>query len=264
MRARIIDTCISEIRNEHLDGLLSRIATTTFPETYRVMLSFCIRTDSLKAAMLSTLESGNTYAFKTLLRCLCEHYLEFLYIWVRFTLEKSDAAATEYDRFCGAHELQDGLDILTAAAAGSLVSRNVPLDFRTLIETHYPDVARLGSEALAHRAEQFRCRSIVEFLARADSGVSPDELPLLDRVIPTLALPTTFDKEGPYMGIGHADELELGTLQDSVDDAELVVALPAIVFMFTALAISREYPEHEDIAPSICASIERSALESRC
>jgi predicted GNAT superfamily acetyltransferase len=260
VQARTIDIHICGIVNEHLDALSSRLTTTAYPDTYRAMLSLFVRTNSLKAAMLDSLESDNTYASRTLLRCLCEHYLKFLYIWVRFTHERSDAAAREYYRFCDAHELQEGLDVLTAA--GTLVSKTVSQDLRKVIETQYPDVAMLGSDALAHRVDQFHCRSIVEFLARNDSGVSPDELPLLDRVIPTWALLARGGRGGPCMDVDSPDASALGTLQASVEDASLVVALPAIVFMFTALAISREYPEHADIAPTICALIERSALES--
>jgi hypothetical protein len=43
---------------------------------------------------------------------------------------------------------------------------------------------------------------------------------------------------------------------------QVVIALPAIVFMFTALAISSEYLKHADIAPTICALIERPTLKS--
>ncbi|SDF79157.1 hypothetical protein [Massilia phosphatilytica] len=259
MRARTIDTHISNIVDEHLQVLSSRIATTTYPDTYRAMLSFCVRTNSLKAAMLDTLESNNAYTFKTLLRVLCEHYLQFLQLWVRFTLEKSDVAAADHSRFCGARALQEGLDVL--AAAGSLVPTTARQACRTLIEAQYYNVARSGSEAFARRADEFRSSSIVEFLARDHAGISPDELPLLDRVIPTFALLAPLGRGGHYMDIGRLDAVELATFHSRVADAEFVIALPAIVFMFTALAISREYPEHVEIAPTICALIERFPLK---
>ncbi|KGF80198.1 hypothetical protein IA69_19560 [Massilia sp. JS1662] len=260
MRARTIDTHISNIIDEHLKVLSSRIATTTYPDTYRTMLSFCARTNSLKAAMLDTLESGNAYAFKTLLRALCEHYLQFLQIWVRFTLEKSDVAAADHSRFCGARALQEGLDVL--AVADPLVPATARQACRTLIEARYHNVVRSGSEAFAHRADQFRGSSIVEFLARDHAGISPDELPLLDRAIPTFALLAPLGRGGPYPDVDGLAPLELEAFRAPIDDAEFVVALPAIIFMFTALAISREYPEHADIAPTICALIERFGLES--
>lgn len=259
MQARTIDTRINGIVNEHLDALSNRLATTTFPETYRAMLSLYGRTNSLKAAALDTLESGNTYASRTLQRCLCEHYLRFLYIWVRFTLEKSDAAAADYYRFCDTQVVEEGLDILTVAAP--LVSTTALRDYRALIAAHSTNFGILGGDARAHQADHFRCRSIVELLARDDSGLSPDELPLLDRVIPTLVLLAPFARGGPDMEVDRLRAPELDTLQVSVDDEEFVVALPASVFMLTALAISREYPEHQDIAPTICALIERSAFE---
>ena len=259
MRARTIDTHISNIVDEHLKVLSSRIATTTYPDTYRAMLSFCARTNSLKVAMLDTLESGNAYTFATLLRALCEHYLQFLQLWVRFTLEKSDVAAVDHSRFCGARALQEGLDVL--AAVGPLVPATARQACRTLIEAQYQNVAPPGSEAFAHRADEFRSSPIVEFLARDHAGISPGELPLLDRVIPTFALLAPLGRGGHYMDVGSLDAVELATFPAPVDNAEFVVALPAIVFMFTALAISREYPEHLDIAPTICALIERFALK---
>jgi hypothetical protein len=185
---------------------------------------------------------------------LCEHYLQFLQIWGRFTLEKSDVAAADHGRFCGARALQEGLDVL--AAAGSLVPTTARQPCRTLIEARYHNVARSGSEAFEHRANQFRCSSIVEFLARDHAGISPDELPLLDRVIPTFAL------LAPFGHAGADTDLEVSELDRLGGSTELVVVLPAVVFMFTALAISREYPEHADIAPAICMLIERLAFES--
>jgi hypothetical protein len=174
-------------------------------------------------------------------------------------LEKSDVAAADYYRYCDAHELRDSLDILTAA--GSLVSKTVPLDFRAMIETRYPDVAKLGSGTLALGTNQFRCRAIIENLARAGSGISPDELPLLDRVIPTFAVLAPLGRGGPYTDVESLDALELEPSCNPANDAAFVVALPATMFMFTALAISREYPEHAEIAPTVCAVIERFALE---
>lgn len=254
MRARTIDTHISTIVDKHFEVLSSRIATTTYPDTYRAMLSFCARTNRLKVAMLDTLESGNAYTFKTLLRALCEHYLQFLQLWVRFTLEKSDVAAADHSRFCGARALQEGLDVLAAAA--SLVPTTARQACRTLIEAQYHNVARPGSEAFAHRADEFRCSSIVEFLARDHAGISPAELPLLDRVIPTFAQLAPFSHADPDT------DFEVSELDRPGGSTELVVVLPAVMFMFTALAISREYPEHADIAPAICMLIERFAFES--
>jgi hypothetical protein len=259
MHARTIDTLINGIANEHLDALSGRLATTNFPATYRALLSLYVRTDSLKTAILDTHDSGNIYASKTLLRCLCEHYLKFLYIWARFTLEKSDAAATDYSRYCDADELREGLDILSAA--GSLVSKTVAPGFRTMIETRYPDVAKLGSGTLALGTDQFRCRAIIENLVRAGSGISPDELPLLDRVIPTFAVLALLGRGGPYSDVESLDALEHEASRDPANDAAFVVALPATVFMFTALAISREYPEHAEIAPTVCAVIEQFVLK---
>ena len=261
MQAHTIDTRSSGIFNEHLDALSSRVVTTTFPNTYRAMLSLYDRANSLKAAILESLSSGNTYSSRILLRCLCEHYLKFLYVWVRFTIEKSDAAGTDYDRFCDAQALQEGLDVL--AAAGPLISETAPRDYRSLIDAHYPAAATLGREILAHRADQFCYPSIVELLARDGSGVSPDELPLLDRVIVALVLLAPFGRGGPGMDLDRPSASEFGTLKSSINDAEFVVALPASMLMLTALAISREYHEHEDVAPTICALIERSAFEDQ-
>ena len=240
MQARTIDSRISTVVNEHLDALSNRIQTTAFPATYRAMLSSYAQTDSLKAAILDAHESGNTYASMTLRRCLCEHYLEFLYIWVRFTLEKSDAAAIEYRQVFSTHVLLEGLDIL--------------------VETYCPGIARAGSAARAHPAAEVHHRSIVELLARTDTGISPDDLPLLDRVIQTYVMLATFGEAESCMGSDRPVAWSLGRLNTPDDEMEFVVALPAVVFMFAALAIAREYPEHDEVAPTVCALIEQSIL----
>ncbi len=69
---------------------------TAFPQTYRAMFGFFVKTSALKTAMFDVVDSGNPYAFKALFRCYCEHYLKFTYIFVRFLRENSDDVGREY------------------------------------------------------------------------------------------------------------------------------------------------------------------------
>jgi len=64
--------------------------------------------------MFDMVESGNPYAFKAL-RCYCEHYLKFTYIFVRFLKENSDDVGREYFSYCGAIESRDYLNAVVLA-----------------------------------------------------------------------------------------------------------------------------------------------------
>lgn len=106
-----------ELITKHMPLLIETLGKTKFPSTYRAMLTFIVKTNSLKRAMFDMVESDNPYAFKLLFRCFCEHYLRFKYVFVRFVSEKTDTVGDDYYSFCGASEAIDYVSAVKAAEA---------------------------------------------------------------------------------------------------------------------------------------------------
>jgi hypothetical protein len=114
MHYREVDDAFFEVFRETSSIVFERIASTAYPATYRCLFTFCAKAGSLKTGMFECVDSNNPYAFKILFRCFCEHYLRFMYVWSRFTQEKSDQAGQDFYGFCGAAEAVDYANSLTA------------------------------------------------------------------------------------------------------------------------------------------------------
>jgi hypothetical protein len=116
--------------------------TTQFPQTYRALFGFCVKTGTLKTGLFDMVDSNNPYAFKALFRCYCEHYLKFTYIWVRFLQEKTDDVGREFFSFCGAVESRDYLKSIVVAEG--LLGNQIVGNVRAAIDNVYPGAAGLS------------------------------------------------------------------------------------------------------------------------
>src|SRR4051794_18721712 len=68
--------------------MFATVRSTKFPQTYRALFGFCVRTNALRTAMFDMSDSENPYAFNALFRCFCEHYLKFTYVLPPLTAER--------------------------------------------------------------------------------------------------------------------------------------------------------------------------------
>jgi len=90
MDYREADDQVFAIVEEHSADVFGAGFKTKFPQTLRAMSMFCAKANSLKTAMFDMVDSNNPYAFRVLYRSFCEHYLRFMYLWVRMSKEKTD------------------------------------------------------------------------------------------------------------------------------------------------------------------------------
>jgi hypothetical protein len=261
LRYRELDSSFLAIFGEHEDGLFRTVATTKFPQTYRAMLGFCIRTNSLKAAILDALDSDNTYAFRVMHRCLCEHYLKFLYIWARFTHERSDVFANDYYRFGSAKEMHEGVEALEAAEP--LLEAGSVEGLRKIVEGLYPESRKLERDVLDLQSDRFSCRSVLESLTNDDLLALVKSVPFLRHVIPTHVLLTPFVSAGPYTDIDMPGVSELQIRQECLEDVDVIVLVPAVMLMLTAVVISSEYPEHSSLGVKNYQLIKKSLAGGR-
>jgi len=230
-------------------ALFATIKTTGFPETYRAMFGFCAKTNSLKTAMFDMVESNNPYAFKALFRCYCEHYLKFTYLFVRFCREKSDAVGIEYFSYCGAIEARDYVAAISMAEG--LLGNSASADIEKMIAALYPRVADLSERQLEAASSQFKYRSILRFLSREVPGLLAKDHPFLASIVPSYAVLSSFVHGGPSADADMKTYSKPGALRACEDDAGLTVLMTATVLMFTAMAVSREFPAQGILAARV-------------
>jgi hypothetical protein len=226
--------------------MFGTLSATAFPQTYRAIFGFCAKTNALKTAMFDMIESNNPYAFNAIFRCFCDHYLKFTYIFFRFMRERSDEVGRDYYSFCGAIESRDYLNALQVAEA--LIGNEVIGDMRAAINSVYPDVQEVGTAELERASGKFRYRAILRYLSVEVPGAVSGSNTFLASIIPTFAELSSFVHGGP------SSDREMSTyaMSDAPstcrERAELAFLMAASVFMFTALAVSREFPEHGQAA----------------
>ncbi|MFS0755870.1 MULTISPECIES: DUF5677 domain-containing protein [Noviherbaspirillum] len=255
MHYRDADDEYFEVFKEYGSSLAEVIGRTDFPKTYRAMFGFCAKANSLKTAMFECVDTKNPYAFKVLFRCFCEHYLKFTYLWACFVKEKSDRVGSDYFSFCGAVEAQDY--VAAIAMAERLLGNEVVANTRNAIAEFYPDAAKLSARELKQLSGQFKYRTILRFLADERFAFVAKERPFLAQIVPTYALLSSFVHGGPYTDLEMANFSQPSVIAECESNAEVVMLMSATVFMFTAAAISREYPEFNGIAPKVNSIIKR-------
>lgn len=241
-------------------ALFATIKTTAFPETYRAMFGFCAKINSLKTAMFDMIESDNPYVFKALFRCYCEHYLKFLYLFVRFVLDKSDDVGAEYFSYCGAIEARDYATAISMAEG--LLGNAVVVNIAEVLAAMYPIAAQLSMSDVESASNQFRYRSILRYLSREVPGMIARERPFLAKIVPSYALLSSFVHGGPWTDVDMANYSKPEALGECARDAELVFLITASVFMFTAASVAREYPGLGRIAAQVKTIIGRFLSES--
>ncbi|MGJ7508893.1 hypothetical protein [Variovorax sp. GT1P44] len=183
MNYRDADDEFFAIVEEHGSEILGQAARSKFPETLRAMAMFVVKANSLKTAMFDVIDSDNPYAFRVLYRSFCEHYLKFMYLWVRLLKEKTDAVGTEYYSFCGALEAFEYGAALNASE--TLVGNKVAADFRDVVASLYPDCAALTKKELEAFSAKFKYRAILRYFAQPDVGFAH---PFLAAIVPAYAL----------------------------------------------------------------------------
>lgn len=240
---------------KHIPRMIGTLGKTKFPNTYRAMLTFVVRTNSLKTAMFDMVESNNPYAFKLLFRCFCEHYLRFKYVFVRFVSEKTDAAGDDYYSFCGAAEATDYVSAVKAAEA--LLGNAVVGDIRNALTQLYPRTEQMSARQIELESGKFKYRAILRFLSEAAPGMIAMERPFLAQIVPAYALLSSFVHGGPYADMEMFDFDKPEALEGCAEDAGLVFMMAASIFAFTAMAMSREFDDCGPVASELFARIKQ-------
>lgn len=253
------DDRLFSLLEKHGAALFETIKTTAFPHTYRAMFGFCARTNALKTSMFDMIDSDNPYAFNALFRCYCEHYLKFTYIFIRFLKERSDDVGNEYFSYCGATEAREYASAIVLMEG--LIGHAVVADVGKMLATLYPAVAQLSAAEVEAASGKFRYRSILRFIAR-ETPLLGKQQPALARIVPMYARLSSFVHGGPS---SEAEMYSYSTgepIEKCRQDVELVTLMTGSVLLFTALAVSREYPQFAGVAASISSTL-KDASDTR-
>ena len=255
MNYRDADDLYSSLLEQEAGAMFETVRTTSFPQTYSAMFAFCAHTNFLKTAMFDVVESENPYAFRVLYRCFCEHYLKFMYLFVRFAVEKSDAPGREYYSYCGAQEIRQYAAAVVEAE--SLVGSRVVAELDEFIANHFPDAAHLTAKELKRQSSKFEYRSILKFLSQHPRILGPENQ-VLAAIVPLYSELSSFVHGGPATLREFRGRSLDDAIQECTRDAELVFVMTGSVLMFTALAVGHEYPEHLKLAANVKAVIKRA------
>lgn len=253
MHYRQIDDDFFKVFQETSSQVFGCIADTSFPKTYKCFFTFCAKIGSLKTGMFECVDSNNPYAFKILFRCFCEHYLRFMYVWSRFTKEKSDQAGSDFYNFCGAAEAVDYVNSLTVTER--LLGKDTVVNAKKVVARLYPEVEHIGSAELKRRSGMFKYRSILRFLASEPYEFVAAERPFLAHIVPAYALLSSFVHGGPYADMEMLEFAQPHVLEECHSNAEVVVLMSASVYMLTAAAVAREHPAVGDVPAKINAAL---------
>jgi hypothetical protein len=117
----------------------------------------------------------------------------------------------------------------------------------------YPEVEHLSNAELERRSGMFKYRSILRFLASEPYEFVAAERPFLAHIVPAYALLSSFVHGGPYADLEMAEFAQPHVLEECHSNAEVVVLMSASVYMLTAAAVAREYPEVGDVAARVNA-----------
>lgn len=228
------------------ESMFAVVQESKFPKTYAAMFGFIVKCNALKTGMFETIDSNNPYAFRALLRCFCDHYLKFTYVWVRFLREKSDAVGQEYFSYCGAIEARDYLKALVESER--LLGRGLVSDYRRAIDRVYPSAREMSIKELEAASAKFRYRSILRFLADGEKALLGADAPFLASIVPVYAELSSFVHGGPWSDIAMQSFAKPEAIAKCEEEVCLVVQMAGSVFMITAMAVSREFPEYATLA----------------
>lgn len=218
-----------------------------FPNTYRAMLGFVVKLNSLKNAMYDMVETNNPYAFNAIFRCYCDHFLKLSYIFFRFLLEDSDAVGSDYFNACGSQELHDYLTAIRAARA--IVDPEEEAQLRKTFRNKYSHTT--VTKDLAATAAKFKYRAIIRYIAVEVPAAVSRETPFLALIIPRFAELSAFVHGGPHGDEDMANYGAPSAIADCRQELDLALAMTMSSLLFTSMAISREFGEFRELSSDI-------------
>ncbi|GEM_PF-1614167 len=157
------DDQIFKIFQENFGKLSDDVRTKSqYKSAIAVFTVFLMKSDFLKLGMIDLVGSLNIYSSKVIFRTLIEHYLKFLYIYLRTVEEKSDAISKEY---LDLSVLNEEVETLNAwkSVVEILGIKNEKNHFEN-VKQKFPEYKDCDSKILKQKILQFKHRNIIKYL----------------------------------------------------------------------------------------------------
>jgi hypothetical protein len=245
MDYREADKLMFSVIEECGESLAKTVHETKFPRTYSALLLLMTKAATLKMAMYDLLDELNIYPFKVVYRSFCEHYLKFLYIWYRFLDEKSDDVGRDYYTYCGVREILDFAKALKAAHG--ILGHDVIVKYSELVQKMVPNLDNISRTELEEKSDRFRYRNIIRYIADKAPQIVSEQSQFLVTIIPEYAYLSTYVHGGPTLDRTMDELISDAGLESAREEASIVFIMNASIFMFVAMAMSREFPSLSEV-----------------
>jgi len=179
MDYREADELVFSIIKESKECLTKRLRETKYPKTYIAMQTLIAKTASLKLVMFDLLDELNLYSFKVIFRSYIEHYLKFLYIWLRLLKEETDDVGKDYYDYCGAQEVVDYAKALHTAE--SILDKDALLNYTEFTHKVFPGLDNISKKNMEAKSNNFRYRNIIRYIANNSSELIHKQSPFLTK-----------------------------------------------------------------------------------
>lgn len=132
-------------------------------KTFLALFSFHTHLSTLKNALICMSEENNIYSMKALYRIFLEHWLKGVYIWTRYTKEKTDNAGIEYSSLGRiGEELKYGNSIKQVSDLLNAETKNI--DVWDTLCNHDQNLKKLNKKDVINNIRKFEYKSIVKYL----------------------------------------------------------------------------------------------------
>lgn len=190
---------ISENVHEVMEKWLALVAQSQkdnpIPRTWLAQISFIARTNAIKESIFAIYEEDDPYSISILFRSLLEHTLKALYLFMRWAIQKSDEAATDYYNFC---DLSEDLSYLRSLEQwANITDSKTPgkAGIDILHETK-PASNPHSAKEIKLKANQFTPREILRYLSTRSKDSQFD--PFIMHILCTYSELSSFVHGGPF------------------------------------------------------------------
>jgi hypothetical protein len=227
-----------------------------YPKTAKALVHFNAKMEAIKSGLYSCIESENPYSFRILFRCLCEHYLKFMYCLVRNTKEKNDQVGIEFYEYCGADEMLGYVKAMEMAF--ELQGYPGALETKNVLKRLYPKASGMSKNALSSESHKFKYRSIIRYFAQEASEWFSEPSSFMIQVVPIYAELSAFVHGGPSADFQMREFSEQKSLDETRRKGPLVFSMVASATRYSAIFFREDFEEANQLQIDLNGLIQRS------
>ena len=235
---RDIDEQVFDTIKEPLAEISSSFSKTQYPKTLSTFSLFVAKVDFIKNAIFDVSSNEDIYSSKILYRALIEHMLKFQYLFFRFSQEKSDRPAEEYELFS---DLAEDVEYTKAWLTVSKIRNdaNTQQDIWDRLKEVKPELAKYSKKEIEEKVSQFRYKNVIKYINDVlPSDDRSRELPIL-KLIPEYSELSSFVHAGPFANrfiLRHSDKAKRHEELLYVCEMAFLIATSVKEFTFMAAA----------------------------